>query len=280
MDVRSQRPLAVCNSHTSFLPRTPRVDVFSNFDFSGETSVEREGYVVGCMLRHILLKFATYIEKHFGQTSDHNICVTYAMKKDLLENWNIRATVLYDRPPTIFHPINLEEKHTWYMKISEQYPVFQNHTRDNLNLQPENNVIVERTTFTQLINGTVKYRNDRPGLLFSSTSWTQDEDFSILLEALQIYENDYAKKKLPKLICVITGKGPMKQHYEKIIDSRQWQHVKVVTPWLHANDYPTMVASADLGVCLHISSSGLDLPMKIVDMFGAGLPVCAYGFQW
>lgn len=37
-----------------------------------------------------LLKLATAIERYFGQSADNNMCVTYAMNSDLIQNWGIK----------------------------------------------------------------------------------------------------------------------------------------------------------------------------------------------
>lgn len=40
---------------------------------------------------------------------------------------------------------------------------------------------------------------------------------------------------------VNTGKGPQKEYYKKLIDSKEFQHVKICTPWLEAEDYPVLL---------------------------------------
>src|SRR5689334_14689139 len=92
----------------------------------------------------------------------------------------------------------------------------------------------------------------------------------------------------------------MKEFYESKIKELHLSHFVIVTLWLEIKDYPLLLGSADLGVSLHTSSSGLvrsylayilysfdlrlnscvqDLPMKVVDMFGTHLPVCAVNFN-
>ncbi|KAM3826903.1 chitobiosyldiphosphodolichol beta-mannosyltransferase isoform 1-T1 [Vipera latastei] len=225
--------------------------------------------------RHPIVRIAKWYEELFGSLSNYNICVTNAMKEDLQMNCNIRAITLYDKPASFFKETPLSEQHKLFIRLSEDYAPF----KAVESVPPDH---VERSAFTQFdaISGSATHRPGRPALLISSTSWTEDEDFSILLEALKEYEHCVSNgAKLPSLVCVITGKGPLKDHYTRLMATLHFKHIQICTPWLEAEDYALLLGSADLGVCLHKSSSGLDLPMKVVDMFGCCLPVCAVQFQ-
>ncbi|XP_043281459.1 chitobiosyldiphosphodolichol beta-mannosyltransferase-like [Venturia canescens] len=216
---------------------------------------------------HVLVRMTMFVESFFGSKAKKHFCVTEAMRNDLKSNWDIDAKVLYDRPPPQFKPIELYEKHSLITRLSKHYEVFRDTDGSSI--------------FTECLeNNEIQLKSKRPGFIVSSTSWTDDEDFSILFNALNSYELSCESRdqNLPDLVCAVTGKGPLKEFWNAIIQRKKWRHVKIVTPWLENEDYPKLLASADLGVCLHTSSSGLDLPMKVVDMFGCGLPVCAVNY--
>uniref|UniRef100_A0A1A9WU51 Beta-1,4-mannosyltransferase n=1 Tax=Glossina brevipalpis TaxID=37001 RepID=A0A1A9WU51_9MUSC len=229
--------------------------------------------------QNLLCRFARWLERYFGGKADAHFCVTKAMQMDLKKNWNIsNVTVLYDRPPSHFQPIDLSKKHDLFMKLSRSYRQFRDETCDDI----KEMAIKESSAFTyKLKNDKVQYKGDRAAILISSTSWTPDEDFGILLKALEGYEENALRhsQDYPNLLCIITGKGPEKEKYMKRIEEIKWIKVSFIMPWLEIDDYCALLAASDMGVCLHWSSSGLDLPMKIVDMFGCGLPVCAYNFK-
>lgn len=231
--------------------------------------------IMGLSLGHenLLVKFAKWFEKFFGKFATSNICVTKALQADLNTNFNIKANVMYDRPPEMFRKTPLNDSHKLFMKLAKKYKSF----------GPKSGLASDGETAFTVANGgeDVYYLQSRPALVVSSTSWTEDEDFGVLLSALEEYDQAIVNGKtdLPKILCVITGKGPLKEFYEQKIESQLWQHVSFCLPWLTPNNYPLLLGSADLGICLHKSSSGLDLPMKIVDMFGCGVPVCAIHFN-
>ncbi|XP_011885807.1 PREDICTED: chitobiosyldiphosphodolichol beta-mannosyltransferase isoform X2 [Cercocebus atys] len=224
---------------------------------------------------HPLVLLAKWYERFFGRLSHLNLCVTNAMREDLAENWCIRAVTVYDKPASFFKETPLDLQHRLFMKLGGTHSPFRARS------EPEDPA-TERSAFTERYagSGLVTRLRERPALLVSSTSWTEDEDFSILLAALEKFEQLILDgHNLPSLVCVITGKGPLREYYSRLIQQKCFQRVQVCTPWLEAEDYPLLLGSADLGVCLHTSSSGLDLPMKVVDMFGCCLPVCAVNFK-
>jgi beta-1,4-mannosyltransferase len=46
---------------------------------------------------------------------------------------------------------------------------------------------------------------------------------------------------LPDLICIITGKGPLKDFYMAIVAMKKWKHVKIESLWLENEDYPKIL---------------------------------------
>jgi beta-1,4-mannosyltransferase len=212
-------------------------------------------------------KFITYIariyEKFFGKFASINLCVSEAMKKHLKNEMNINAINLPDRAiKNVFRRLNINESH----QLFERYNLLQNQITE----------IDEK--------GEVKFKTDRPLLIVSSTSWTPDEDFDLLLESLietennLLNSNDYFEKNR-KVLFIITGRGPMKDSFMRKVEQTNLKIFNIKSIWLESDDYPKLLGTADLGVCLHYSSSGFDLPMKVVDMFSAQLPVASFNYE-
>ncbi|KAL3503000.1 hypothetical protein ACH5RR_037449, partial [Cinchona calisaya] len=243
-----------------------------------------------------------WIEKHFGRMANGAFCVTKAMQHELDQNWGIKATVLYDQPPEFFRPASIQEKHELFCRIAKSLSrPYGLQDCISYGMTVFGDTDPNSTLFTTQSGTKISMKQDRPAVIVSSTSWTPDEDFSILLEAALMYdrrvagllnEDDLSGEEIlwdeissgkqflyPRLLLIITGKGPEKEKYEQKIKKLKLKRVAFRTMWLPAEDYPLLLGSADLGVCLHTSSSGLDLPMKVVDMFGCGLPVSAVSYS-
>ncbi len=108
----------------------------------------------------------------------------------------------------------------------------------------------------------------------SPTSWSRDEAMELLLDAAEHI-------RLPPgrgLHLVATGKGPLRAAFEARAAAMQRPGLRIETAWLSPAEYRALLAGADAGISLHRSASGLDFPMKIVDMEAAGLPVLALDY--
>ena len=97
-------------------------------------------------------------------------------------------------------------------------------------------------------------RSKRPSdtieyLLVSSTSWTEDEDFSILLDALVKFDTAMrtreveSKGKCISILMIITGKGPLQKDYMAQISRMNLHFVRIKTAWLTPEDYPLLLGT-------------------------------------
>lgn len=231
---------------TCFLRNTKLIIDWHNFGYS----------ILGLKLgdSHVFVRASKWYEKTLSRYAVVNFTVTGAMTRILKDDFKVRTPILplHDRPAFHLHPLKTDDKWAVLARL------------------PQTSHYVET-----LATGKTR-------LLVSSTSWTPDEDFSVLISALCEYSEmaTSTHPQLPEILAIITGKGPQKQFY---LDQVAWlkekgklEMVTITLAWFTVEDYAALLASADLGVSLHTSSSGVDLPMKVVDMFGVGLPVAGW----
>lgn len=219
--------------------------------------------------KHPLVLTSRLYEWVFARSADAHLCVTNAMARILKEDYMIRREIrpLHDRPASGFQPYGGAQRSAFLDRLPD--------------LLGTNSDLPRELGDMQRLIGDVKIGKAK--LLVSSTSWTPDEDFSMLLNALMNY-SDLAltsHPELPEIFVIVTGKGPQKADFLSKVKSlkavEKLEMVTIETAFLSTDDYAKLLSSADLGVSLHMSSSGVDLPMKVVDMFGAGLPVVGWG---
>jgi len=110
-----------------------------------------------------------------------------------------------------------------------------------------------------------------PCWVVAPSSWGPDEDGAAMLRVAQAWRNDGAGwGAAPRVALVATGIGPLQADFARAAAALTGGPVEIRTAWVPAAEYPALLARADAGLCLHCSSSGLDLPMKLADFRGAG----------
>ncbi len=201
---------------------------------------------------HPAVRLARWFERRDARLADANLCVSRGLAMFLETRFGVAdAHVLYDRPAALFAPLPGPERERYRQAFFARLGVHAPHV----------------------------------GFVVCPTSWTEDEDFDLAIDAVSRLEERIrgweaagARRRFPDLVILVTGDGARRARFERRFAGLQARRIHLRARWLEPEDYPKVVASADVGLSLHRSSSGLDIPMKVADLFGAGVPVCALDY--
>lgn len=189
-------------------------------------------------------------ERRWARHAHAHLAASRAMAEWLRREYKVQASVLYDRPASWFGRPDLAAAADLWQRLAR-----------DLTLGPR-----------------------RIPIAVCPTGWTPSDDFDLLLEALERAERRLAARASaenatsPELAVLLTGRGPLRSAVEARLKRRSFSRVAVRTTWLEPADYVTLVGMADVGLCLHQSASGLDLPGKIAELRGAGVPSVALDY--
>ena len=176
------------------------------------------------------------------QASDH-FAVSEAMRDDLQERFGIMAAVLRDRPRVRQAALNAEQRIAVVRRVLNARRAA---------AAPEDALV-----------------------LVSPTSFGADEDMDMLLDAFTLLSRGSPARPI---LLFATGYGPLRSRFEARANKIANDNFRIVTGWLSEPLYRDLLRAADLGVSMHRSASGVDLPMKVVDMVEAGLPAAVFDY--
>lgn len=173
---------------------------------------------------HWIRKLAYRYEMYFSQRADGHLCVTKAMEQFLRQSFHLDSSspssneksaiiqVLYDRPPSFFCRTNSTERVDLMNRL------------DIANKDKKDSVLLPSTFPAKDLTTSFPRQRDqqqRCALIISSTSWSPEEDFHILLDSLKKLDQKILREanqqNFPRVAVVVTGKGPQKSMYENEI---------------------------------------------------------------
>lgn len=196
---------------------------------------------------HPIVRAARAHERTLGRRADRHLVVSSAMALELARHGIPGAVVFRDRPAARFVPLTASARDAVRARIAAR-----------LDLPPT---------------------AASPAWVVSPLGWTADEDVAVLLDACEHYARAVADAPgARELLVLCTGTGPLREAWRARFAGARLRRVHLRALWVEAAEYPEVVAAADLGISVHRSTSGLDLPMKIADLQGAGVPVCALDY--
>lgn len=111
-------------------------------------------------------------------------------------------------------------------------------------------------------------RSEERVVVMVPSSWSADDDFALLEELVRIWRG-------PHLHLVLTGRGPRRDAQLARFEAQAKTRVSFEARWFEPGAFHEALASADVGISVHRSAEGMDIPMKMFEMLGCGLPVCA-----
>lgn len=196
---------------------------------------------------HFVVRLAKTWERWLGRKADAHFCVSRAMRRILIDDFGLVAPiVLYDKPRELLPLLPARERSAAARNVL---------SRAGLTLPSDT------------------------ALAACPTGWGDDEDMHLLLEGLKRWDSQAPPSPLLRLMVLITGRGPLRVEFEQRLSQLSWRRVILRTAFFDPADYRELLRTAHIGFSLHRSSSGVDLPMKIMDLFGARTPasVLDYG---